>query len=153
AGNPLDLLGRDQRAAREPPHAAVNHADAEPVGLGRVAAAESAAAAQDLTVANPDRLHAVACEPDVRIRTAEALRLGQCNRGPLAILRIAHRRRRFTLRIEGAPKRPSGYTGGDGAGAERLQEMTAGSRHSFWRLADPMLRCAASQRAADPAMS
>jgi hypothetical protein len=135
-GDALDLLGRDQRAAREPPHAAVNHADAEPVRLGRVSTTESAAAAKDLPVAHANRLHAVACEPDVRIRTAETFGFRKRDRGPLAVFRIAHRRGRFAHRIEGPRKRPRRRAGDDGAGAERLQEMAARSRHSFWRLAD-----------------
>ena len=129
--------GRDQRAAREAPHAAVNHADAEPVRLGRIATAESAAAAEDLSIAYSDRLRAVTCEPDVRIRTSEPLGFGKRDRGPLAVFRIAHRRRGFARRIERARKRPRRRAGDDGAGAERLQKMAAGSRHSFWRLADP----------------
>src|SRR5207244_3315342 len=136
AGDALDLLGRDQRTARETPYPAVNDADAESVRLRRIATAESAAAAENLPVAHGDRLRAVACEPDVRIRTSETLGLGKRDRGPFAIFRIAHRRRGFTQRIERARKRPRGRAGEDGTGAERLQEASAGSSHSFWRLAD-----------------
>src|SRR5207302_1659331 len=94
AGDPFDLVGRDERAAGKAPHAAVDHADAEAVGFGGVAAgAEAAAAAHDLAVADGDVLRAVSREADVGVGAAETLRLGQGRARPLLVFRIARGRR------------------------------------------------------------
>src|ERR1019366_3027794 len=87
--------------AGKAPDAAVNHADAEAVRFGGVAAgAEAAAAAHDLSVAHGDVLRAIAREADVSVRAAEALRLAERGRRPLLVLRIVDRRRLLARGIE-----------------------------------------------------
>jgi hypothetical protein len=78
----------------------MDHADAEAVGLCGVAAAEPAAAPQDLAVADADVLGAVAREADVGVRTAQPFRLAKRHCRPLTVFRIANRRPGFLLRVE-----------------------------------------------------
>ncbi len=142
-----DLLGRDDRAARESPHAAVDDAHAEPVGLGDAAigaaatapaaaeAAEALEAGRELSVTDVERLRAVAREADVGVGAPERLGRFQRGFGPVAILRVLHLRegRHFPLGVDGAAERAQRKR----AGAERLHEISScGHKVSILRLAE-----------------
>ena len=110
----------------------MNHPNPEAVGLDRATAAASteaiaakaAAASEDLTVSERQRLRTVAREPNVGVRAAQALGFGERDRRPLTIARVAHRRRRLLVGRHRTRVGPRRHAGCDRAGADGLEEIS-----------------------------